>query len=136
MKMLTTLEGTTVTVEKKVVVVCPAQRCGEIPSDVFAILGSASPLWVDLKFVHTTSGIRQEDSAAAASSTVEDSSEDVELKKKCLLDVVAMSQLRKDLLTLLDSGVDADLRLETRDGTVFDVHRYILSGRCMNYIKS
>jgi hypothetical protein len=127
MKMLTTLEGTRITVEKKVVVVCRAQRCGEIPSDVFARLGSASPLWVDLKFVHTTSIIRQEDSAAA--STVEVSSEDVELKKECLLDVGAMSQLRKDLLTLLGSGVDADLRLETRDGTVFDVHRFILSGR-------
>jgi hypothetical protein len=130
MKMLTTLEGTTITVEKRVVVVCPAQRCGEIPSDVFARLGSASPLWVDLKFVHTTSIIRQEEStAAAAASTVEDSSEDVELKKECLVDVGAISQLRKDLLTLLDSGVDTDLRLETRDGTVFDVHRYILSGR-------
>jgi hypothetical protein len=127
MKMITTLEGTRITVEKKVVVVCPAQRCGEIPSDVFARLGSASPLWVDLKFVHTTAIIRQEEPTAA--STVEDSSEDVELKTESLLDVGAMSQLRKDLLTLLGSGVDADLRLETRDGTVFDVHRYILSGR-------
>jgi hypothetical protein len=130
MKMLTTLEGTRITVEKRVVVVCPAQRCGEIPSDVFARLGSVSPLWVDLKFVHTTAGIRQEKPAAAAvASTVEDSSEDVELEKECLVDVGAMSQLRKDLLTLLGSGVDTDLKLETRDGTVFDVHRYILSGR-------